>query len=57
MMKIGGMVGLTTLMMMLMLSQIRIFYSMANDHLLPAFFAKLHSKTLIPWISTLVVGT
>lgn len=57
MMKIGGMVGLTTLMMMLMLSQIRIFYSMANDHLLPAFFAKLHSKTLIPWISTLAVGT
>jgi APA family basic amino acid/polyamine antiporter len=46
--------ALTTVALTTLLSQIRIFYAMANDGLLPPFFARIHSNT--PWISTIISG-
>ncbi|CAF4329943.1 unnamed protein product [Rotaria socialis] len=55
-MTLGGIASLTTVGIMVMLSQTRIFYAMAHDGLLPPLFCKLHSRTISPWISTLISG-
>jgi len=38
---IGALVGLTTVMMILMLGQSRVFFAMSRDRLLPPAFAKV----------------
>jgi len=55
-MNIGGIAGLTTVALIVLLSQTRIFYAMAHDGLLPPFFAKVHRRTETPWISTIITG-
>ncbi|CAF4513457.1 unnamed protein product [Rotaria sp. Silwood1] len=55
-MDLGAIAGLTSVALMLMLSQTRIFYAMAHDGLLPPIFAKIHSNTTTPWISILICG-
>ncbi|CAF3413645.1 unnamed protein product [Rotaria sp. Silwood1] len=55
-MDLGAIAGLTSVALMLMLSQTRIFYAMAHDGLLPPIFAKIHSHTTTPWISILICG-
>ncbi|MDR2216161.1 MAG: amino acid permease [Nevskiaceae bacterium] len=54
--KIGAIVGLTSVVLVLMYGQTRVFYTMARDGLLPAVFAKVHRKFRTPWVNTLVVG-
>src|SRR5687768_16424498 len=54
--KIGAIIGLTSVILVLMYGQTRIFYTMARDGLLPKVFAKVHPKYRTPWINTLVVG-
>lgn len=54
--KIGAIIGLTSVILVLMYGQTRIFYTMARDGLLPSIFATVHKKFLTPWINTLVVG-
>jgi APA family basic amino acid/polyamine antiporter len=54
--KVGAIIGLTSVILVLMYGQTRIFYTMARDGLLPAVFARVHKKFLTPWINTLVVG-
>jgi APA family basic amino acid/polyamine antiporter len=56
MVKIGAIAGLTSVMMVLLYGQTRIFYTMARDGLMPAAFAKVHPKFKTPYINTLVVG-
>ncbi|CAF2410417.1 unnamed protein product [Rotaria sp. Silwood2] len=46
----------TTVPLTLLLSQTRIFYTMAHDGSLPLVLAKLHSQTTTPWVSTLISG-
>ncbi len=53
-MDLGAIAALTTVALTTLLSQIRIFYAMANDGLLPPFFARIRSHT--PWISTIISG-
>ncbi|CAF3310566.1 unnamed protein product [Rotaria socialis] len=55
-MNLGGIAGLTTVGMMVMLSQTRIFYAMAHDGLLPKIFARVHRRWITPWIATLICG-
>ncbi len=55
--KIGAIAGLTSVMMVLLFGQTRIFYTMARDGLMPGAFAKVHPKYQTPWINTLVVGS
>src|SRR4030095_5555319 len=54
--KVGAIVGLTSVILVLMYGQTRIFYTMARDGLLPKFFSNVHPKLRTPWINTLVVG-
>ena len=55
--KIGAIAGLTSVMMVLLYGQTRIFYTMSRDGLMPALFSKVHPKYKTPWLNTLIVGT
>ena len=54
--KIGAIIGLTSVILVLMYGQTRIFYTMARDGLLPRVFSRVHPKFRTPWINTLAVG-
>ena len=54
--KFGALAGLTTAILALLYGQTRIFYSMANDGLLPPVFAWLHDTYRTPAASQIVVG-
>src|SRR6476659_2848836 len=54
--KAGAIIGLTSVILVLMYGQTRIFYTMARDGLLPKIFSRVHPKFRTPWINTLVVG-
>ena len=50
--KVGAIIGLTSVILVLMYGQTRIFYTMARDGLLPKIFARVHPKFRTPWINT-----
>ncbi len=54
--KIGAIIGLTSVILVLMYGQTRIFYTMARDGLLPKVFATVHPKLKTPWVNTILVG-
>ncbi|MEQ1494110.1 MAG: amino acid permease, partial [Terricaulis sp.] len=54
--KLGAFAGLTSVMLVLLYGQTRIFYTMARDGLLPSVFARVNKKTQTPVLNTLVVG-
>lgn len=54
--KVGAIIGLTSVVLVLMYGQTRIFYTMARDGLLPHIFSRVHPKYQTPWINTLLVG-
>lgn len=54
--KVGAIVGLTSVVLVLMYGQTRIFYTMARDGLLPSVFATVHQKFRTPWVNTILVG-
>jgi len=54
--KVGAICGLSSVMLVLMYGQTRIFYTMAKDGLLPPLFSKIHPKFQTPWVNTIVVG-
>jgi APA family basic amino acid/polyamine antiporter len=54
--KIGAIAGLSSVMLVLLYGQTRIFYTMARDGLIPPAFASVHPKYQTPWINTLIVG-
>lgn len=54
--KIGAIIGLTSVVLVLMYAQTRIFYTMARDGLLPKIFAKVHPKYQTPYVNTILVG-
>ena len=54
--KIGAIAGLSSVVMVLLLGQSRIFYSMASDGLLWKSFAKTHPKFKTPHITSIVTG-
>lgn len=55
-MKLGAIAGLTSVMLVMLFSQARIFWIMANDGLLPAMFGKLHEKYRTPYLSSALTG-
>jgi len=54
--KVGAIIGLTSVILVLMYGQTRIFYTMARDGLLPKVFSRVHPKFRTPWINTILVG-
>lgn len=55
--KVGALMGLSSTIVVMLLGQSRVFFSMARDHLLPAAFSVVHPRFRTPWISSLTVGT
>jgi APA family basic amino acid/polyamine antiporter len=54
--KLGALAGLTTAILVLLYGQTRIFFTMAQDGLLPAIFGRLHARYRTPAVSQILVG-
>jgi APA family basic amino acid/polyamine antiporter len=54
--KIGAIAGMTSVMLVLILAQARIFLSMGRDGLLPKVFARVHPKFRTPSTATILTG-
>jgi len=54
---VGALIGLTTVMMILMLGQSRVFFAMSRDRLLPPMFAKVSPRFGTPVRTTILTGT
>jgi APA family basic amino acid/polyamine antiporter len=52
----GGLAGMTSVLLVLFLSQARIFMAMARDGLLPAVFGTVHPRFRTPHVATMVTG-
>jgi basic amino acid/polyamine antiporter, APA family len=53
---IGTIMGLSTVMLVMLLGQSRVFFSMSRDGLLPHWAGAVHRRFRTPWISSIVVG-
>jgi hypothetical protein len=53
---IGAICGITSVLLVTLLGQSRIFFSMARDKLMPSFVAKIHPKFKTPYITTIITG-
>jgi len=54
--KLGAIAGLSSVVLVLLMAQPRIFYTMAKDGLLPKAFSRVHHRFKTPYISTMIVG-
>ena len=54
--KLGAIAGLSSVILVMLLGQSRIFWTMADDGLLPKFVSRVHPKFQTPWITTIVTG-
>src|SRR5437667_1732259 len=54
--KLGAIAGLSSVILVMLLGQSRIFWTMADDGLLPPFVSKVHPKFRTPWITTILTG-
>jgi APA family basic amino acid/polyamine antiporter len=54
--KLGAIAGLSSVILVMLLGQSRIFWTMADDGLLPKFVSRVHPKFCTPWITTILTG-
>jgi APA family basic amino acid/polyamine antiporter len=55
--KVGAVLGLSSTMVVMVMGQPRVFYSMSKDGLLPAWASKVHPKYQTPYVTTAITGT
>jgi len=53
---IGSIFGLSTVMLVMLLGQSRVFFSMSRDGLLPEWAGRVHPRFRTPYISSITVG-
>ena len=54
--KLGAIAGLSSVILVMLMGQTRVFYSMANDGLFFAPFSKIHKKFQTPYVATVITG-
>ena len=54
--KLGAIAGLSSVVLVMLLGQSRVFYSMARDGLLPQWVNNIHPRFQTPWITSIVTG-
>ena len=54
--KIAAIAGLSSVILVMLMGQPRIFYSMSKDGLLPPVFSHVHPKFKTPYVSTIITG-
>lgn len=55
--EIGAIAGISSVILVMMMGQPRIFYAMSKDGLLPPVFSRVHRRFQTPWLATILTGT
>ncbi len=55
--KVGAIAGLSSVVLVMLLAQPRIFFTMAHDGLLPKIFSQIHPRYKTPYITTILCGS
>lgn len=54
--KLGAIAGLSSVILVMLLGQSRVFWAMSKDGLLPPFINRVHPRFKTPWITSIVTG-
>ena len=55
--KLGAIAGLSSVVLVMMLGQTRVLWTMSKDGLLPPFIRQVHPRFQTPWVTTIITGS